>query len=56
LGSWSWKDLVRDDDAVKAVKQVMKGKARADGNAVKHKQPKEGNEEGGGAGKKSRTS
>ncbi|KAJ7343895.1 hypothetical protein DFH08DRAFT_962038 [Mycena albidolilacea] len=56
LGSWSWKDLVRDDDAVKAVKQVMKGKARADGDAIKCKQPEGGNEEGGGAGKKSCTS
>jgi hypothetical protein len=56
LGSWSRKDLVRDDDAVKTVKQVMKGKLKADSDAVKRKQPEEGNEGDGGAGKKARTS
>jgi hypothetical protein len=39
--------LVRDDDAIKAVKQVMKGKAKADSDAVKRKQP-EGSNEGDG--------
>jgi hypothetical protein len=48
--------LVRDDDAVKAVKQVMKGKIKADSDAVKCKWPEEGNKGDGGAGKKAHTS
>jgi hypothetical protein len=56
LGSWSRKDLVRDGDAVKAVKQQMKGKAKAkdNGHAAKRKQPEEHSVGDGGAGKKAR--
>jgi hypothetical protein len=56
LGSWSRKDLVRDEDAVKAAKQQMKGKVKAkdNGNAAKCKQPEEHGEGDGGAGKKAR--
>jgi hypothetical protein len=53
LGSWSRKDLVRDDDAVKAVKQQKKGKGK-DSDAVKRKRPEESDEGDGGVGKKAR--
>jgi hypothetical protein len=41
LGGWSQKYLVRDDDAVKAVKQQMKEKGKEDSDAVKRKRPEE---------------